>query len=56
MIDKSTYILVCTTAPALDLDIKQTAGLGGHLSMWKKNRCMHATVCLLCAGQAEMRR
>ena len=37
-------------ATALDSDINQTAGSGGHLSMWE-NRCMHATVCLLRAGQ-----
>ena len=37
-------------ATALDSDINQTTGSGGHLSMWE-NRCMHAAVCLLRAGQ-----
>ena len=39
-------------ATALDSDINQTAGSGGHLSMWE-NRCMHAAVCLLRAGQPK---
>ena len=33
-------------------DKNQTAGSDGHLSMWK-NRCMHASVCLLHAGQPK---
>ena len=37
-------------ATALDSDINQTTGSGGHLSMWE-NRCVHAAVCLLRAGQ-----
>ena len=37
-------------ATGLDSDLNQTACSGGHLSMWE-NRCMHATVCLLRAGQ-----
>ena len=46
MIDKSTYFLVCSIAPALDLDIKQTAGSRGHLSMGKKiDACMPQCVC-----------
>ena len=40
----------CSFATALDSDINQTTGMGGLLSMWE-NRCMHATVCLLRAGQ-----
>ena len=40
----------CSFATALDSDINQTTGTGGLLSMWE-NRCMHAAVCLLCAGQ-----
>ena len=40
----------CSFATALDSDINQTTGSGGHLSMWE-NRCMHAAVCLLHAGQ-----
>ena len=40
----------CSFATALDSDINQTTGSGGHLSMWE-NRCMHAAVCLLRAGQ-----
>ena len=31
----------CSFATALDSDINQTTGSGGHLSMWE-NRCMHA--------------
>ena len=38
----------CSFATALDSDINQTTGSGGHLSMWE-NRCMHAAV--LRAGQ-----
>ena len=33
MISKSTYILACSISTALDSDINQTAGSGGHLSM-----------------------
>ena len=40
----------CSFATALDSDINQTTGSGGHLSMWE-NRCMHAAVCLLRASQ-----
>ena len=40
----------CSFATALDSDINQTTGSGGRLSMWE-NRCMHAAVCLLRAGQ-----
>ena len=40
----------CSFATALDSDINQTTGSGGHLSMWE-NRCTHAAVCLLRAGQ-----
>ena len=40
----------CSFATALDSDINQTTGTGGLLSMWE-NRCMHAAVCLLRAGQ-----
>ena len=40
----------CSFATALDSDINQTTGSAGHLSMWE-NRCMHAAVCLLRAGQ-----
>ena len=35
---------------ALDSDMNQTTGSGGHPSMWE-NRCMHASVCRLHAGQ-----
>ena len=52
MIGKSTYILARLIATASDSNINQTACSGGHLSMWK-NRCMHATVCLLRAGQPK---
>ena len=52
MIGKSTYILACPIATATDSDIDQTAGSGGHLSM-SKSQCVHATVCLLCAGQPK---
>ena len=38
------------TAP--DSDINQTASSSGRPSMWK-NRCMHAAVCLLRAGQPK---
>ena len=50
MIGRSDYILACSIATALHSDINQTAGSGGHLSMWE-NRCTHATVCLLRTGQ-----
>ena len=33
MINKSTYILACSTATALDLDMNQTACSDGHPSM-----------------------
>ena len=46
----SAYILECSFASVLHSDINQTAGSSSHLSMWE-NRYMHATVCLLCAGQ-----
>ena len=46
LIGRSAYILAFSPATAPDSDINQTAGSGGHLSMWE-NRCMHATVCLL---------
>ena len=42
----------CSFATALDSDINQTTGSGGHPSMWE-NWCMHATVCLLRAGQPK---
>ena len=42
--------LVRLIATALHSDINQTTGTGGYPSMWE-NRCMHATVCLLPAGQ-----
>ena len=40
----------CSFATALDSDVNQTTGSGGHLSTWE-NRWMHAAVCLLRAGQ-----
>ena len=40
----------CSFETALDSDINQTTGSCGHLSMCQ-NRCMHAAVCLLRAGQ-----
>ena len=40
----------CSFATALDSDMNQTTGSGGHLNMWE-NQCMHAAVCLLRAGQ-----
>ena len=40
----------CSFAIALDSDIIQTTGMGGVPSRWE-NRCMHAAVCLLLAGQ-----
>ena len=42
--------LVGSIVTALHSDINQTAGSSGRPSMWE-NRCMHATVCLLRAGQ-----
>ena len=33
IIDRSTYILARSIATALESDINQTAGSGGHLSM-----------------------
>ena len=50
MIGRSSHFLAWSIATALHSDINQTAGSGGSPSMWE-NRCMHATVCLLCAGQ-----
>ena len=50
IIDRVRLYPSCSFATALDSDINQTTGTGGHLSMWK-NRCMHAAVCLLRAGQ-----
>ena len=50
IIDRVRLYPSCSSATALDSDINQTNGSGGHLSMWK-NRCMHAAVCLLRAGQ-----
>ena len=41
---------LCLFATTLDSDINQTTGSGGHPSMWE-NRCMHAAVCPLRAGQ-----
>ena len=41
MICRSAY--ACSITTALHSNINQTAGSGGHLSMWE-NRCMHATV------------
>ena len=41
---------LCSFATALDSDINQTTGSGGHLSMWE-NWCMHAAVCMFRAGQ-----
>ena len=50
IIDRVRLYPPCSFATALDSDINQTTGSGGHLSMWE-NRCMHAAVCLLRAGQ-----
>ena len=50
MIGRSVYILVYSIATALHSDINQTSGSGGRLSIGE-NRCMHAAVCLLHAGQ-----
>ena len=50
MIGRSTYFLAWSILTALHSDINQTAGSGDTLSMCE-NRCMHATVCLLCASQ-----
>ena len=50
IIDRVRLYPSCSVATALDSDINQTTGSGGHLSMWE-NRCKHAAVCLLCAGQ-----
>ena len=50
IIDRVRLYPSCSFATALDSDINQTTGSGGHLSMWE-NRCMHAAVCLLRAGQ-----
>ena len=50
VIGSPTYVLACQEPTAPDLDINQTAGSTGRPSMWK-NRCMHAAVCLLHAGQ-----
>ena len=50
IIGRPAYILACSIATALHSDINQTASSGGHLSLWE-NLCMHASVCLLHAGQ-----
>ena len=50
VIGSPTYVLACQEPTAPDSDINQTAGSPGRPSMWK-NRCMHAAVCLLHAGQ-----
>ena len=52
MIGSPTYVLACQEPTASDSDINETAGSPGHLSMWK-NRCLHAAVCLLRAGQPK---
>ena len=52
MIGSPTYVLACQEPTAPDSDINQTAGSPGRPSMWK-NRCMHAAVCLLHAGQLK---
>ena len=52
VIGSPTYVLACQEPNAPDSDINQTAGSPGRLSMWK-NRCMHAAVCLLRAGQPK---
>ena len=50
LIGSPTYVLACQEPTAPDSDINQTAGSSGRPNMWK-NRCMHAAVCLLHAGQ-----
>ena len=50
VIGSPTYVLACQEPTAPDSDINQTAGSPGRPNMWK-NRCMHAAVCLLHAGQ-----
>ena len=50
MIGRSAYILARQIATAPDSDINQTAGSHGHP---KIDACMHATVCLLRAGQSR---
>ena len=52
LIGSPTYVLACQEPTAPDSDINQTAGSPGRPSMWK-NRCMHAAVCLLHAGQLD---
>ena len=52
VIGSPTYVLACQEPTAPDSDINQTAGSPGRPSMWK-NRCMHAAVCLLHAGQLK---
>ena len=52
MIGKSSYFLVSARSTALHSGIIQTAGTHDALSMWE-NRCMHATACLLRAGQPK---
>ena len=52
MIGRSSYALVPARSTALHSGITQTAGTGGVASIWE-NRCMHAQVCLLRAGQLK---
>ena len=52
MISRSAYFLACSIGTALHSYINQTSSSDGHLSMWE-NLCMHATVCLMCAGQSS---
>ena len=47
-----TYVLAWQEPTAPESDINQTAGSPGRPSMWQ-NRCMHAAVCLLHAGQPK---
>ena len=54
VIGRFAYFLSWSIMTPLHSDINQTVGSGDTLSMWE-NRCMHATVCLLCAGQRRPR-
>ena len=52
MIGRVRLYLRLLVVTVLDSDINQTTGTGDHPSM-QENRCMHAAVCLLHAGQPK---
>ena len=57
MIHRSTYILTCSISTALNSDIKQTAGSGGHLIILKKSmgRCHSVYVVCMPAETCQRR-